>query len=201
MKFRFLTYPKLNLATQLTILRILILPIFVIFVVYNHIGWALFVFLLAAFTDAIDGLLARIFNQRTKLGTFLDPIADKLLLSTAFLITALSDNLILKIDRWIAIIVVFRDVLILLGIAILEVYSIKIEIRPILSGKFTTFLQLLTVIAVLFFNTLLLTGHSNNYYSPVIECLSYTVVIFTVYSGYRYIVKGIGTLTSHQGKE
>ena len=201
MKFGFPTYPKLNLATQFTILRILTLPIFVIFIVYNHIGWALIIFLFAALTDAVDGFIARIFHQKTKLGTFLDPIADKLLLSTAFLISSLSDNIILKIDKWIAIIVVFRDVVILLGIGLLEIYSIKIEIKPILSGKITTFLQLITVIAVLFFNTLILAGQGDKYYRPIIEYLTYLVVIVTIYSGYRYIIRGIGTLTAPQTKE
>ncbi len=177
------------------------LPVFVIFIVYNHIGWALIIFILAALTDAIDGFIARVFNQKSKMGTFLDPIADKLLLSTAFLIVSLSDNLVLRVDKWIAIIVVFRDFVILLGVVFFVLYSIEIEIKPIFSGKVTTFLQLVTVIIVLLFNTLLSFGHSEKYYRIIIKYVAHIVVLFTAYSGYRYITRGIGTLGVHQHKE
>ncbi len=74
---------RLTLANQLTLLRMLLIPVWVILIVYHRFGWGLGVFLLAGVTDGLDGLIARRSGQRTPLGTFLDPMADKLLLSSA----------------------------------------------------------------------------------------------------------------------
>jgi len=76
----------LNLANQLTILRLILIPFFLLTVSYNHLGWALTIFVLAGITDGLDGIIARWWKQQTSLGQYLDPMADKLLLSTAFLI-------------------------------------------------------------------------------------------------------------------
>jgi Phosphatidylglycerophosphate synthase len=72
----------LTLANQITILRIMLIPVFVLLVVYERLGWALLTFLVAGVTDALDGLIARWTRQHTSLGAWLDPMADKLLLVT-----------------------------------------------------------------------------------------------------------------------
>ena len=79
----------LTLANQITILRIMLIPAFVLLVVYGYLGWALVTFLVAGITDALDGLIARRAGQRTSLGAWLDPMADKLLLVTTFIVLTL----------------------------------------------------------------------------------------------------------------
>src|SRR5258705_1241265 len=79
-----MTLEVLTPANQLTILRMIFIPVFVILLVYDHLGWAFAIFILAGVTDGLDGLIARSFRQKTALGAYLDPIADKLLLITSF---------------------------------------------------------------------------------------------------------------------
>lgn len=106
---------------------------------------ALLIFTFAAISDALDGLLARYFNQYTVLGSILDPIADKLLLSSSFVCLA-----VLKVvPGWLSVIVITRDILIVLAIAIFTMVDIKIEIKPSLVSKWTTVAQLVTIILVL----------------------------------------------------
>ncbi|MEA1899712.1 MAG: CDP-alcohol phosphatidyltransferase family protein, partial [Thermodesulfobacteriota bacterium] len=100
----------INIPNILTVIRILLTPLFVIFLLRNLFSFALLVFTIAAISDALDGLFARYFNQHTALGAYLDPIADKLLLTSAFVSLA-----ILKIvPGWLTVIVISRDILILL---------------------------------------------------------------------------------------
>lgn len=100
-------------------------------------------------TDALDGLIARRFNQQTKIGTFLDPFADKLLLISGFLAIAFSNSFILKPALWIIVVIVFRDLFIICGLVIIYLTVNRIEIKPNLIGKVTTFLQMLTILSIL----------------------------------------------------
>lgn len=106
---------------------------------------ALLIFTFAAISDALDGLLARYFNQYTVLGSILDPIADKLLLSSSFVCLAVLN----VIPDWLSVIVITRDILIVLAIAIFNLVDIKIEIKPSLVSKWTTVAQLVTIMLVL----------------------------------------------------
>ena len=100
-----------TLANQLTLLRMLLIPAFVLLVVYGYFGWALTVFIIAGATDALDGLIARLADQRTDLGAWLDPAADKLLLVTAFIVLTLPNlGLVNRIPIWLTILVISRDV-------------------------------------------------------------------------------------------
>jgi cardiolipin synthase len=102
---------NLTLANQLTILRIMLIPAFVLLVVYGYLGWALMTFLVAGITDALDGLIARRAGQRTSLGAWLDPMADKLLLVTAFIVLSLpSGGFANRIPVWLTVLVITRDV-------------------------------------------------------------------------------------------
>src|SRR6184192_3297137 len=104
----------MNLPNSLTILRILLIPVFIGFLLYERYEYSLAVLLLAGLTDGLDGTIARVANQRTRLGAFLDPLADKLLLTSGF-VTLSSIHLI---PSWVTIVVVSRDAMLLLGTAV-----------------------------------------------------------------------------------
>ena len=131
----------MNVPNFLTILRILSIPVFVIFLLYDHFFVALLIFIGAGITDGLDGWIARVFNQRTTIGSYLDPIADKLILTTSFIVLAVLGI----IPSWLTVIVIARDVIILLGVLILQLTSHKVEIKPIFMGKASTVMQLVTV--------------------------------------------------------
>jgi len=113
---------RLTLANQLTILRIMLIPAFVLLVVYGYLGWALVTFLAAGTTDALDGLIARRTGQRTALGAWLDPMADKLLLVTTFVVLTLpAVPLTNHVPLWLTVFVISRDVVIVGVVAIIIV--------------------------------------------------------------------------------
>jgi cardiolipin synthase len=131
----------INIPNMLTIARILMTPLLVILLLKQLFGPALLVFFLAGITDALDGLIARYCNQRTELGAYLDPIADKLLLTASFI----SLGVLHMIPGWVVVIVITRDVLILLGIAIYSLTGITLQIIPSKLSKCTTAAQLTAV--------------------------------------------------------
>src|SRR5712691_11562319 len=109
----------LTAANQLTLLRMLLIPAFVILVVYGHLGWALIVFVIAGVTDGLDGIIARRSGQRTSLGAWLDPMADKLLLVTTFVVLTLPNlDLANRLPVWLTVCIISRDVVIILTVAI-----------------------------------------------------------------------------------
>lgn len=132
----------LTLANRLTILRILMTPVFITLLLYRRTEYALGIFLLAGITDALDGFVARARGQKTQLGMVLDPLADKLLLTSAFVTLAF----LRIIPRWFAIVAVSRDVFLVGGSLLLYIFTGKIGIPPSALGKATTALQLLTVL-------------------------------------------------------
>jgi cardiolipin synthase len=130
-----------NVPNTLSILRILSIPVFVIFLLYDRFFVALLIFIGAGITDGLDGLIARVFNQKTAIGAYLDPIADKLMLITSFIVLAI----LRIIPGWLTVIVISRDVIILLGVLLLQLTSHKVEIKPIFIGKASTVMQLVTI--------------------------------------------------------
>jgi cardiolipin synthase len=144
---------NLTLANQLTILRIVLIPAFVLLVVYSHLGWALLVFITAGLTDALDGLIARRAGQRTSLGAWLDPMADKLLLVTTFVILTLPDvPLTNHLPLWLTVTVISRDVVIVGVVAIVNLAIGPRTFRPSIWGKLTTGAYILTSVVVMYFN-------------------------------------------------
>ena len=121
-------------------------PVFVILLIRDMFSTALLVFAVAGISDGLDGLIARYMNQRTALGAYLDPAADKLLLTAAFIAMAVLGI----IPAWLMVIVVSRDVIIVLGLAILTLTEKKYEINPTLVSKCTTTIQLLMVFVSLY---------------------------------------------------
>jgi len=172
----------MNIPNTLTLIRIILVPVFVILLMQGSFSYALLVFVIAGVTDGLDGFLARILKQQTLLGSYLDPLADKALITTAFVALSILDI----IPGWLTVIVISRDCIILLGVSVLSLMSVSFEIRPAYVSKATTALQLLTVFLVLI--SMLMPGYINH---MVIVTLSWTTAFFTVVSGFNYIFKGI----------
>jgi cardiolipin synthase len=135
----------MNLPNLLTIIRIILVPVFLILILTNYLFTAAVVFAIAGFTDLIDGTIARTFGSVTKLGANLDPVADKLLLSSAFIALTLKG----LFPVWLVIIVVSRDILMLSIVITLKGFKIPVDTRPMIAGKLTTFFQVLTVLSAL----------------------------------------------------
>src|ERR1043166_6995513 len=143
----------LTTANQLTILRIIFVPVFLICLTEGQWGWALAVFVAAGLTDMFDGLIARRFGQKASIGAVLDPIADKLLMTTSVIILSIPQmGFPNTIPRWLMILVISRDVFILLVSLIIVLMVGWRVFRPTAYGKASTVLQVGTVLAVLFAN-------------------------------------------------
>ncbi len=169
----------MNIPNSLTILRILLIPVYIGLLVYERFDQALIVLLVAGLTDALDGTIARAANQRTRLGAFLDPLADKLLLTSGF-ITLSTIHLI---PSWVTIIVVSRDAILLLGTAVAQFTESPIDIAPTFLGKGTTFLQLSYVLLVIFLS-------SRHIDLTVLNPLLFGMAAFTICSGFHYLYRG-----------
>jgi cardiolipin synthase len=169
----------LTLANRLTILRILMTPVITVLLLYRQTGAALALFLLAAATDGLDGLVARSWKQKTTLGMVLDPVADKLLLTS----TVVTLTILKELPRWFTIILVSRDVLLIGGSMILYMFLGKIGMPPSSLGKTTTGLQLLTVLWVMLDNFL-------PAIKPAVLPLAVVTLALTIASGLDYIYRG-----------
>lgn len=183
----------MNIPNLLSLTRIILVPVFVIFLIQDKYYNALIVFVIAGLTDALDGTMARLLNAQTKLGSYLDPIADKLLLATSFIFLAILGI----IPSWLTVIVISRDFMILLGIAILTLMSITFEIRPALIGKITTTLQIGTVFLVLVYKALT----NNLSYNYILNFFFWLTAATTVASGLVYIIRGIKIVNGTNLKE
>jgi len=174
---------KINIPNILTLIRILLVPLFVIYLMKDLFFSALIVFAIAGLSDGLDGLIARYFNQRTELGAYLDPIADKLLITSAFVSLA-----VMKIiPGWLAVIVISRDVLILLGIAIFSITDITVDIKPSFISKCTTVAQLATVVFVLL-------NPAVSGIAMIIYFLYWLTAGLSILSGFHYIYRGMNIL-------
>lgn len=166
----------MNIPNLLTLLRILLVPLFVIFLIYGHTFYAFLTFIVASITDALDGLIARLFNQKTVLGAYLDPIADKLLLVTSYIVLAI----IGVIPPWLTVLVISRDILIMIGIAVLFVNHKSLDIRPSIPGKVSTCLQIATVVIALS------VAQPAAFLQPLMSPSIYLAAVFTLISGFHY---------------
>jgi cardiolipin synthase len=146
---------SLTLANQLTLLRIALIPAFVLLVVYGYLGWALTVFVTAGITDALDGLIARVARQGTTIGAWLDPMADKLLMVTTFIILTLPGiSLVNHIPLWLTVAVISRDIVIIGVVAIVNLAVGPKTFKPSIWGKMATGAYIVTAIVVMYFNYL-----------------------------------------------
>jgi cardiolipin synthase len=174
----------MGLANWLTVLRILLIPVFVSLLVYRRPGLALVVFMAAAVTDLLDGYVARSRGAQSRLGAFLDPMADKLLLVSSFVtLTWLK-----ALPFWIAAVVISRDLILIVGALVIHVAGGRIYPRPTSAGKAATFFQILTV----------LIGLSSRFVNVggVLTVAMWLAAAFTVISGLQYIVQGMRFLNA-----
>ncbi|MEW6067268.1 MAG: CDP-diacylglycerol--glycerol-3-phosphate 3-phosphatidyltransferase [Nitrospirota bacterium] len=170
----------LNIPNTLTIIRILLIPIFVISIMYERYNYSLYLFIIAAFTDLLDGLFARLTNQKTTLGTFLDPLADKFLLVTAFVILSTYD----LIPKWLTVTVISRDIIVVTGWFLVYLTTHKSRVDPSIPGKATIWVQSLFIAYVLIdINFLFL--------PDMPSLLLWLTAGITIFSGLHYIYKGL----------
>ncbi len=182
----------LNTANQLTLLRMLLIPAFVILLVYDHAGWALVVFVVAGITDGLDGWFAR-HGQQTSLGAFLDPMADKLLLVTTFVMLTIPGlGFVNRIPLWLTILVASRDVVIVLTVALVTVAVGRRQFRPSIYGKAATAIYIATCVVVMFFNVL-------ERPSFLVTAGIYLSLVITLVSGIHYIVRVARVINQPQG--
>ena len=172
---------RLTVANQVTLLRMLLIPLFVDLLVYGRPGWALVVFALAGVTDALDGLIARRTGQKTSLGAWLDPMADKLLLVTTFVVlTVPQTDLVVRFPLWLTILVISRDVVIVITVAIVNIVMGVRTFRPSIWGKIATAVYLGACVDLMWFNVL---GRD----SVWVDLGVWASLAITLISGFHYI--------------
>ena len=178
----------LTVPNQLTLLRMVVLPFVLISMIYGQHTASLWLFVAAALTDVIDGVVARRFNQKTRLGQYLDPIADKLLLSSCFVAQSVNG----AIPWWVTILVLLRDVMI---IAIVLVVVLTTSVRsfpPSLLGKTNTIVQFTALLTVLLNNVIQAGGLQG-----VITALVAMTAVTTVFSAVHYALEVSRRLYAH----
>jgi len=164
-----------------------LIPVFVSLLFYQKFVYALGIFVLAGITDGLDGLLARRFDQKSQLGTILDPIADKLMLVTAFVVLSMRTVFPqplpshLPVPFWVTVAVISRDVFILVGAAAINIVTGFRGFRPSMLGKINTTVQIVAITAIIFGASV---PYGTGYYLPTIYT---TVFAFAVLSGAHYV--------------
>ena len=176
----------MNLANKISITRIILIPLFITSIVYSRMDIAFFFFAVAIISDGVDGFVARTQNQKTKLGTILDPLADKFLLISAFICLSVVKNMPsgLSLPPYVPIIVISRDAIIVLGSVMIHVITGDVKVTPSIPGKITTFFQMMTITSVLL----------QFKYSYVVWN---SAAVLTVISGIDYIIKGSRILSEN----
>jgi cardiolipin synthase len=173
----------LTLANQLTLLRIVLVPVFALCMLYGLPGWALFVFTVAGVTDLFDGLIARLSGRPTTIGAWLDPMADKLLLVTMFvMLTMPGMGLANRLPLWLTVLVISRDLGIVLTVAVVNLAVARRTFRPSLLGKAATLVYVVTGVYTLYANY---EGEP----SRVVKVLEYVCLVLTVASAAHYLVR------------
>jgi cardiolipin synthase (CMP-forming) len=180
-------------ANQLTMLRMVFVPCFVMLLIYGHPKSATAIFVLAGITDGLDGLLARKLQQKTVLGSFLDPMADKILLTAAFItLTVPALPLALHIPIWLTVLTISRDVLISVSVLGIYLQTHHTQFPPSVLGKCTTAVQLLTV------GVCLLGNFESGISFAVFPYVQYFALAFTLASGLHYSYRSIKIIASYQ---
>jgi len=176
-------------ANLVTIARMVLVPVFIMLVVSNHPGWALGVFAAAGVSDALDGFVARRFGQGSELGAFLDPIADKLLMTAALVVLSIPDHpasfphfaLLNRFPILLTILTISRDVLIVLIALVIHLATGLTRFPPTIYGKVTTVIQVGTVCVILLYNWLQVRS------TIAVPGLAWLTLAATLFSGFHYI--------------
>ena len=180
----------MTIPNIITMIRILLTPIFVIYLINDQLLTGLVILVICGVSDGLDGFIARVFKQKSRLGSYLDPLADKIILMSAFIALSIRGFL----PSWLSVAVISRDVLILVGVIILYLNEIDLNIKPVISSKITTCFQFLTVIAVLAREYLL---PYQDYYSY----LYYVTALFTIISFLQYLYQWLRMMVDSTGKQ
>ncbi len=180
----------LNIPNFITLIRILLTPLFIIFLIQERYHLALWVFLFAGISDVIDGIIARRWHQKTPLGTFLDPLADKLLMGSSFVTLSIFSLM----PSWLTVVVISRDVVMVLGILVFKLWNFPLIFKPSVFGKMSTTFQVSTVLMVLVVKAWNL---SPNFLIP----LFWLTGVVTAISGIHYVLYALRGATQSQNQE
>lgn len=180
-------------ANKITIFRILLVPFFVVEILYYfkngeemHRILGFLSFVVAAVLDGVDGYIARRYNQKSELGAILDPLADKLLLVSAIVLLSLPNQHYLKtIPLWLTATIISRDVMVLIGLSVIQITCGKVVVRPRLVGKLATVLQMITVVWTL-----------NKWSDAWLSGWTLAAAICTAISGLLYVLDGMRQLSA-----
>jgi cardiolipin synthase len=179
---------SLTIPNLITLFRIILTPLFIIFLIQGNYRKALVVFILAGVSDLADGLIARTWQQKSRLGSYLDPLADKILMAASFVTLSIYH----QIPSWLTVVVLSRDVTLATGVLIFRLADIPLMVRPSLAGKWTTTFQLTTVGFVLL---------SKIWAFPplVLPVFFWVTGILTIVSGLQYFYRGFKQMNMFQG--
>ncbi|HVT46400.1 MAG TPA: CDP-alcohol phosphatidyltransferase family protein [Vicinamibacterales bacterium] len=173
----------LTAANQLTLVRLILVPVFALFMLYRLPGWALVTFAVAGVTDAFDGMIARRTGQQTALGAWLDPMADKLLVATMFVVLTIPGlGQTVRMPLWLTVLVLSRDIAIVLTVAVVNLAVARRTFRPTMLGKLTTVVYVLTGVVMLY----------ANYRGEVLVIVTvavYASLILTLVSASQYVAR------------
>ena len=179
----------MTIPNIITMIRILLTPVFVIYLINDQLLTGLAVLVICGVSDGLDGFIARVFKQKSVLGSYLDPLADKIILISAFITLGIIGFL----PAWLTVVVISRDVMIMIGVILLYLTGVDINIKPVVSSKITTCLQFVTVIAVL----------ARDYLVSVQEYyvyLYYITALFTIISFLQYLYQWLKMMGDKTGK-
>ena len=178
----------MGLANWLPPLRILLIPVFVTLLVYRRATAAFVVFCLASLPDLLDGYIARTHGQKPRVGAFLDPVADKLLLTSAFVTL----TYLRVIPFWITVVVVSRDLILTVGVLVIHISGGTIHPTPTWLGKASTGFQMATVLAAMLFFYFVRV--------PVVpKAFAWAAAVLTVASGLQYLIQGLKQINPPAG--
>lgn len=174
----------MNIPNLITILRIILAPVLIICLIQGLYVKAFIVFIIAGTTDALDGFLARVLHQKSVLGAYLDPLADKALIASSFITLSILEPP--AIPAWLTVIVISRDLVIMVGICVLSLLAASFEIKPAIVSKITTLFQILTVLVAL--AALAAPMHFDKL---LLQLVFWATALLTVVSGLIYLIRGI----------
>lgn len=175
----------LNIPNTLTVARIVLIPVFVTAVIYGKYDYALCLFVIAAVTDMLDGLIARLKSQKTPFGNFLDPLADKFLLVTSFVLFSFNGLL----PTWLTVTIISRDIIVVTGWVVIYLLTHAAKVEPTILGKTTITCQIVLICYVLLRINI-------SSLPDVLPYLVWITAIFTILSGVHYIYRGLKQTTN-----
>jgi len=184
------SHALLTVPNLITLTRILLTPLFIICLLQGRYAESFWVFVLAGLTDMADGLVARRWGQKSPLGTYLDPLADKLLLSSSFITL----SLYYLIPPWLTVVVLSRDLVLILGVVVFRLANFPLLIRPTLAGKLSAALQMATVLFVLLGKFLVLP-------QAFLGVWFWITAGLTSFSGIHYILRALRDATQSQNRQ